>query len=415
MLFVALPLLAIDLVAESSMFRWLTKQGSLFRTLKERFATLTVGPNSSVLFDYREDVSSPKVLGMFTLGPAAKCVAGDACPPYPAHLVLNLFFGDGDSHVLLCFDNQQELVSFRDAVAFGLGAKNHLQAVLEQKAEAKKKEEEARMLVQMQEKEKAMVLEQQIVQVQRLISDNEVANARIELDRQLLEDSVIQLRLSASAEKQKLEEEQEKLRASMSQELLEAKRSAEETAARASMLAASNRDASLSLAELESSIDRRFVAFRKRENSTTVLRTVDVTELNRRLEAEKLEMLAREQDALDRAANKIGEQTRRDVEAAVALRAAGSKLDPQAQEQATRQHCSTSERDDDARTRRLKELSENVAAAPTIQERAKNFVAVQAAAPAFARGEVDDIRVPVEERSKGLSCSICSRFACPHP
>ncbi len=316
---------ALARVSHSAFCRWLTKEGSFIKNLKERFATLHIGSNSTVVFDYREDPESVKVLGQYTLGPTAKCAPGDSCFPYPAHLVTHFFLGNGDDRIILCFDNERELASFKDAVAFGLNAKNVVKAVLEKKAEAKKNEELARMQLEIEEMEKTATLEKQIAQMQQLAAENEAVNARFESDRQSLSDEVMQLRLSVSVEKEKLAEEEQNRRTSVSQELLETKRSAEETAARAKMLLESNRRASLSLAEMEASVQNRFVAFRKRENSTSVLRTVDETEYNRRIEQEKVEQMAREQEEVDRQAKILSAQRLKDLEMAVTGRAQAEK------------------------------------------------------------------------------------------
>ena len=302
------------------------------KNLKERFATLQIGPQSAVLFDYKEDESSVKVSGMYTLGPTAKCVAGDSCWPYPAELVTKFLIGTGDEHVMLCFDNQEEIASFKAALEFGLNAKNILKAVIDKKAADRKREETERIQRENAEKKKLQMLEGQLANMRQFTAENQAVNVQFEEEGENLRGTVSSLRSSVSAEKHMLELEREQLRAAFAQQLLETQQSAEEVAARAQQLAQSNQQASISLAEMSSSIDKRFTAFRKRENSSSVLRNVDVAEYNHRLEAEKLEMMAREQEALDRQAKAAGDKTQKDMERALSLRAEAGKSSAQDQE-----------------------------------------------------------------------------------
>ncbi len=421
--------------------RWLTKQGSFVKNLKERFATLSIGPLSSVVFDYRELETSARASGSFTLAPTATFAPGTASFPFPAELVVNFVVSDGTG-IILCFDTQAELVSFKDAVAFGLNAKKHVQAVLEKKAEAKKQQEMARMLFEIEEREKRTMLAAKIAQMQQIASENEAVNHQFDLDRQAFQEEVSQLKLASSAEIQVLEKERELLRAAVTQELSEAQQAAEEAAQRARMLHLSNRNASISLSETQASIDIRYAAFRTHENSTTVLRTVGAAELNHRIEAEKLDMLRREQEAVDRDARVVAERTRRDMEMAIsqradaesaaarelhsemversacesarrlqtlqdaemliAQRAEAARLDAEAREQ---------EMQDAIRVRTSKSV-DTLASGETVQQRVKNFstasVSASAHAPAHAAGHgvaVTDIASSsaVHERVKRLS------------
>ncbi len=436
--------------------RWLTKQGSFIRNLKERFATLSMGPLATVVFDYRELETSAKALGSFTLAPTARCSPGDACFPYPAELVVNFVVSDGTC-VVLCFDTQAELVSFKDAVAYGLNAKTHLQAVLEKKAEAKKQEEMARMLFEIEEREKRTIIETKIALMQQLTLENDAVNTQFELDRQAFQDSVIQLKLASSAEKQELEEEDQLLRSSLSQELSEAKQAAEDVAQRAKTLHLSNSRASVSLSEMQSSIDNRYVAFRKRENSTTVLRTVDAAELNQRIEAEKLDMLRREQEAIDRDARVVAEKTRRDLEMAIGQRAAAESaaarelhsemVERSAGDSARRlqtlkdaemliaQRAEAARLDAEAREQELQDAMrvrapksfDALAYESTVQQRVRNLSTVQASAPTPAHAPshaedgfpVAELASPgaVKERVKRLSvvAAAVASFIQPDP
>ena len=269
---------------------------------------------------------------MYTLGPTAKCVAGDSCWPYPAELVTKFLIGTGDEHVILCFDDKQELASFKAAVEYGLNAKNILKAVIDKKAANRKREETERIQRENEGEKKLQMLEGQLANMRQFTAENQAVNVQFEEEGENLRGTVSSLRSSVSAEKHMLELEREQLRAAFAQQLLETQQSAEEVAARAQQLAQSNQQASLSLAEMSSSIDNRFTAFRKRENSSSVLRNVDVAEYNHRLEAEKLEMMAREQEALDRQAKAAGDKTQKDMERALSLRAEAGKSSAQDQE-----------------------------------------------------------------------------------
>jgi hypothetical protein len=114
--------------------RWLAKQGSFASNLAELYATVRIGPNWSVEFEYKENESSTHALGMHTFGTSVQFHPGQALRPYPSHLSLTLHAGNssGDTF-LLFFDNEEELLSFQRAIKFGLDAKNRMQVGLEQR------------------------------------------------------------------------------------------------------------------------------------------------------------------------------------------------------------------------------------------------------------------------------------------
>jgi hypothetical protein len=362
----------------------LVKQGSLVKNLKERFATLQIGPQSTVIFDYKKDETSLNVNGMYTMSSAAKCLPGPATFPYPADLVMKLEIGDGKSHVLLCFDAKEELDSFKAAVEFGLNSENFMKTYLAKKEADQKREEAQRMLRLQEEKAKAILLEQQIAQIQQLAAENQAINARFEAEQQTLKESVSEMRHSISIDQHKLEEELSTLRASVSEDLLKRRQSLDEVSERAKSLVDYNMQASASLAEMESSIDNQFAAFRKRENSSAVLRTTNAAEYAQRAELERLHMLALEQEELERQTKILAEQRRKELEAAGLRGASAEALAPE-------------------RKYRERADSQNVGELHTINHEGK-------AAP--QRPEVGSL---VQERLKRLSVSGSPQASHPSP
>jgi hypothetical protein len=323
--------------------------------LKERFATLQIGPESSVVFDYKEDEHAVSVKGMYTMGAAAKCLPGPATHPYPAELVIKLEVGDGKTRVLLCFDNKEERDSFETAVEFGLNSENYVKAYLSKKKAEKSREEAQRALQQEEEKAKMTLIQSQIAQNQHIAAENQAMNAHFEEEQQQLTEIVSQLKDTVSAEKQQLEEEQSALRAAVQQDLLNRKLSLDAASERAKGLVVSNIQASRSLTELESSIDSKFAAFRQRENSCVVVRAANAEEFSQRVELERLHMLALQQEELERQSKSLAEERRKDLELAGLLRVSAESAAPHEKERCCKkladpQHVCTSSCVEDAGT-----------------------------------------------------------------
>ena len=299
-------------LCEPALCRWLVKQGSLVNNLKERFATLQIGPNSTVIFDYKKEETSPAVQGMYTLGAAANCLPGAATFPYPADLVMKLEVGDGKAHVFLCFDNQDELLSFKTAVEFGLNSENYMKTHLAQKDAEVKRLESQRALRQQENKAIAITLESQIAQLQQLAAENEAANAQIEMEQQLLRKNMGPI----SAEKQTFEQEQSTLLASASQDLLKTRLSLNEAATNTESIIDSSMQASPVLAQTESCTGSEFAALRHDENPTSVLCTVRETDSAHRVELETSRNLALEPEKPDSQTKVLAEQQLKEVEMA---------------------------------------------------------------------------------------------------
>jgi hypothetical protein len=299
-------------VCEPALCRWLVKQGSLVKNLKERFATLQIGPNSTVIFDYKKEETSPTVKGMYTLGAAAKCLPGAATFPYPADLVMKLEVGDGKAHVFLCFDNQDELLSFKSAVEFGLNSENYMKTHLAHKDAEFKLLESQRVLRQQEDKANAITLESQIAHLQQLAAENEAANAQIEMEQQMLRKTMGPI----SAEKQTFEQEQSSLLASASQDLLKTRLSLNEVATHTESTIDSSMQASPVLAQTESCTDSEFAALRHHESPTSVPCAVRETDSAHRVELETSRNIALEREELDYQTKVLAEQQLKAVEMA---------------------------------------------------------------------------------------------------
>jgi len=203
---------------------------------------------------------------------------------------------DQVAHVPCCFDSAEERDSFKAAVEWAVNAKSHVAAFRSKQEEAKKKRETIGMQQVLAEKEEASRLEAELATMKRRVSESEETTSRFSQDRNDLSQSLSEDKASFVAEMQKLAQEQEAIRAQVALDLELSKLSADEAAVRAQSLAESNLRASASVVDMQATVDQKFLEFRKRELSSTTIRTVDVAALQR-AEAERLEAEAREQAA----------------------------------------------------------------------------------------------------------------------
>ena len=257
--------------------RWLTKKGSFIGSLKERFATLQIGPDFSPIFDYKEDEHALSVKGAYTFGPATKCVAGEATGRFPANLVLHLEVGPVTSsekvtQVPCCFDSEEERDSFRAAVEWAVNAKSHVAAFRSsQGAEKKRRDTETLQRVQSEELE-ALRLEADVAAMKQRVEEGEAAYRKSSVDRGSLSQSLSKEKESFEALMQRLALEQEAIRAQVALDLEQSRLSADEASVRVKSLAESNVQTSASVSDMQATLDQKFVDFRKREASNTVLR-----------------------------------------------------------------------------------------------------------------------------------------------
>ena len=195
-----------------------------------------------------------------------------------------------------CFDSAEERDSFKAAVEWAVNARSHVVAFRSKQEEAKKQREAEEMQRVQAEKEEASRLEAELATMKRRVSQSEETTAQFTQDRNSLSQSLSEDKASFEAEMQKLAQEQEAIRAQVALDLELSKLSADEAAVRAKSLAESNLRASASVVDMQATVDRKFLEFRKREISLHTIRTVDVAALQR-AEAERLEAEAREQAA----------------------------------------------------------------------------------------------------------------------
>ena len=217
------------------------------------------------------------VKGAYTFGPATKCVAGEATFPFPANLVLHLEVGPVTSsekvtQVPCCFDSEEERDSFRAAVEWAVNAKSRVAAFRSsQGAEKKRRDTETLQRVQSEELE-ALRLEADVAAMKQRVEEGEAAYRKSSVDRGSLSESLSKEKEGFEALMQRLALEQEAIRAQVALDLEQSRLSADEAAVRVKSLAESNVQTSASVSDMQATLDQKFVDFRKREASNTVLR-----------------------------------------------------------------------------------------------------------------------------------------------